>query len=83
VDFGGNCKKLDIGSSEEPDLNSSKDDLAQGLPTPEKTLEPHLVEPPSPPIKSLNTSAKKKPYYEIVLIKEAELKKKINSNIGE
>ena len=35
------------------------------------------------PIKSLNTLVKKKPYYIMVPTKEAELKKKIDSNIGE
>ena len=52
-----------------------------------------LGEPPLPPtnlkkslllpIKSLSTLAKKKPYYIIVPTKEAKLKKKINSNVGE
>jgi len=28
VDFGGNYEELDIGNSEEPALNSFKDDLA-------------------------------------------------------
>jgi len=41
------------------------------------------VEPPSPFIKSLDTLVKKKPYYKIVPVKETELKKKINSNVGE
>ena len=36
-----------------------------------------------PPIESLNTLVKKKPYYIIIFTKEAELKKKINGNIGE
>ena len=36
----------------------------------------------SPPIKSLSTLVKK-PHYIIIPIKEAKLKKKINSNIGE
>jgi len=34
-------------------------------------------------IESLNTLVKKKPYYKIVPIKEAKLKKKINGNVGE
>ena len=42
-----------------------------------------LRESLSLPIKSLNTLAKKKPYYKMVSIEEAKLKKKINSNIGE
>ena len=36
-----------------------------------------------PPAESLNTLVKKKPHYIMVPTKEAELKKKINSNIGE
>jgi len=35
------------------------------------------------PTESLNTLVKKKLYYKIVPIKEAKLKKKINSNIRE
>jgi len=35
------------------------------------------------PIESLNTLIKKKLHYKIVFIKEAKLKKKINSNVGE
>ena len=35
------------------------------------------------PIKLLNTLVKKKPHYIIVPTKEAELKRKINSDIGE
>ena len=46
------------------------------------SLHIDLREPLSLPIKSLNTLAKKL-YYEIVLIKEAQPKKKINGNIGE
>jgi hypothetical protein len=37
----------------------------------------------SPPIKPLNTSAKKKLNYIIIPAKEVELKKNINGNIGE
>ena len=46
---------------------------------------PHidLKESLSLPIEFLNTLVKKKPYYKMVFIKEAELKKKINSNVGE
>ena len=36
-----------------------------------------------PLIKLLSTLVKKKPYYKMVPIKEAKLKKKINSNVGE
>ena len=43
----------------------------------------NLGEPLLPLIKSLNTLVKKKPYYKMVPIKEAKLKKKINSNVGE
>jgi len=42
-----------------------------------------LKESLSLPIESLNTLVKKKPYYKMVPIKEAKLKKKINSNIRE
>ena len=38
---------------------------------------------PLPPIEFLNSLIKKKLYYKIVPTKEAELKKKINSDIGE
>ena len=34
-------------------------------------------------VEVLNTLVKKKPYYKLVFIKKAKLKKKINSNIGE
>jgi len=34
-------------------------------------------------IEFLNTLVKKKPYYKLVFIKEAKLKKKINGNVGE
>jgi len=48
-------------------------------------LSPHidLRESLLLPTESLNTLAKKKLYYKMVFIKEAKLKKKINSNIGE
>ena len=42
-----------------------------------------LEEFPSPPIKSLNTSANKKLNYVIVFNKEAKPKKKIIGDIGE
>ena len=45
-----------------------------------KILKPSLLEPL---LLSLNTLAKKKLYFIIVLINKAKLKKKINSNIGE
>ena len=38
---------------------------------------------PSPPVELLSTLIKKKPHYKMVFIKEAELKKKIDGNIGE
>jgi len=41
------------------------------------------VEPPSPLIKTLDTLVKKKPHYKIVLVEEAEPKKKIDGNVGE
>ena len=47
------------------------------------SLPTDLGESLSPPVESLSTLVKKKPYYIIVPAKEAELKKKINSNIGE
>jgi len=43
----------------------------------------NLRESLSLPAESLNTLAKKKPHYEMVPIKEAKPKKKINSNVGE
>jgi hypothetical protein len=58
---------------------SSKDNLTLKLFTLNKMPEPDLLKL-SPP--SLNTLVKKL-YYIIVLTDEAELKKKINSNIGE
>ena len=57
----------------------SRDDLALGLPTLDKILEPNLPEP----LPSLTTSVKKKPYSIIVLTIKAKLKKKINGDIGE
>jgi len=74
-------------------LESSKDDLALGLFTLDKTPELNYRAPLSlpidigkslsPPVESLNTLVKKKLYYIIVPAEEAKLKKKINSNIGE
>ena len=74
-------------------MESFKDNSVLGLLTPDKTLEPNygaplslpidIGESPSPPAESSNTLVKKKPHYIIVLTKEAKLKKKINSNIGE
>ena len=64
-------------------MNGSKDDLAPGLPTPDKTPELSSRVSPSPPIEILSTSVKKKPHYEMVPTKEAEPKKKINGNIKE
>ena len=73
-------------------MESFKDDLALGLFTLDKTLKPNyraplllpidLGESPLPPVESLNTLVKKKPYYIIVPAKEAELKENINSNVG-
>jgi len=66
-------------------LNSSKDNSAVRLSTPDETLKPSLGEPPSLLTnfeiflsllaKSLNTSANKKPYYMIVPAKKAKFKK--------
>ena len=74
-------------------MESFKDDLALGFLTLDKILEPNYRAPPSlptdtgesplPPVESLNTLVKKKPHYITVLAKEAKLKKKINSNVGE
>ena len=92
MDSGGNQDEYSLESSEQPDLESSKDDLAPGLLTLDKTLEPHYRAPPLlpidlkksllPPIKSLNTLVKKSNYI-IVSNKEAEPKKKIIGDIGE
>jgi len=78
VESGGNEEEPNIKSSKQQDL-SSKDDLALGLSTLDKILEPNLPEPP--PL-SLNTSAKK-PHYVLVPTNKAKLKKKINGDIGE
>ena len=74
-------------------MESFKDDLALGLFTLDKTLEPNHRVPPLPPTdlresllppaKFLNTSVKKKPYYVMVPAKETVLKKKINGDIRE
>ena len=58
---------------------SSKDDSTLRLPTLDKTPEPDSLEPPL----SLNTLAKKKPHYVMVLADKAELKKNIVSNVKE
>ena len=86
MDSSKNQEELDIKSSEEPDLNSFKDDLAIGLPTLDKTLEPNYKVPPLlpidleesllPPTESLNTLVNKKLNYIMVFNKEAKLKKK-------
>ena len=47
------------------------------------SLTTDLGESPSLPIESSNTLVKKKPYYIMVPVEEAKLKKKINGNIGE
>ena len=93
VNSGRNQKEPKIESSKELDLNSSKDDLAVGLPTLDKILELNYKEPPLLPIdleeslllpiESLNTLANKKLNYMMVFNEEAELKKKIIGNIGE
>ena len=92
MDSSGNQEEPDIKVSKELDLNSSKDDLAAGLPTPDKTLELNYRAPPLLPInlkeslllpiESLSTSAKK-PHYIMVPTEEAKPKKSINGNIGE
>ena len=74
-------------------MESFKDNLALGLLTLDKTLEPNyraplllpidIGESLLPPTESLNTLVKKKLYYIMVPTKEAKLKKKIDSNIGE
>ena len=75
VDFSGN--------QEEFDINISKDNLAPGLPTLNKTLKPTSRASPLPPIKLSSISVKKKPHYKIVFTKEAKPKKKINGDIRE
>ena len=93
MDSGGNQDKPSIKVSEELDLDSFKDDLAPGLPTPGKTLKLNYKVPLSLPTdpkefllplaKFSSTSAMKKPHYVIVLAKKAELKKKIIGNVRE
>ena len=93
VESNGNQNEPNIKSSKQLDSESSKDDLALGLLTPDKTPEPNyraplslpidIRESLSPPAKSLNTSVKKKPHYITVPTKEAELKKNIDGDIGE
>ena len=82
MDFSENQKKPNINISKKQVLNSFKDNLALGLFTLVKTLKPSFRMSLLPPIESLNTLAKKKPYYKIVPTKKAKLKKKINNNIG-
>ena len=78
MDSSKNQEEPNIESNKQQDL-SSKDNSTLGLPTLNKTPEPNLLEPL---LLSLNTLAKK-PYYIMVLINKAKLKKKINGNIGE
>src|SRR6266568_1979126 len=78
--------------SEEPDLDSSKDDLALGHFTPGETPDPQYgaflslptIQEKSllPLVKSLSTLAKK-PYYVIILAEKAEPKKKIIGDVRE
>ena len=49
VDSGGNQDEPNIESSEQPDSESSKDDSAPGLLTPDETPEPNHGAPPSLP----------------------------------
>ena len=79
MDSGGNQEEPNIKSSKQLDL-SSKDDLTLGLSTLDEIPEPNL---PEPLLLSLNTSAKKKPYYIMVLTNKAKLKKNIVGDIGE
>ena len=83
MDSGGNQDKPSAEVSEEPDLDSSKDNSAAGLPTPDKTPEPSSRASPSPPAESSSTSANKKPHYVMVPAEEAEPRKKINGDVGE
>ena len=83
MDSSGNQDKPNTEVSKKPDLNSSKNDSALGLPTLNETPKLSLKVSLLLPIKSLNTSASKKPYYIIIPAKEAEPKKKINNNIKE
>ena len=71
------------GNQEKPNINISKDNLAPGLSTLNKTLEPTSRASPSPPIKSSSTLVKKKPHYKMVSTKEAKPKKKIDGDIKE
>ena len=83
MDFSGNQNKPNTKVSKKPDLNSFKNDLALGLPTLDKILELSSRVSPLLLIELLSILVKKKPYYKMVFTKEAKLKKKINSNIGE
>ena len=73
VDFSENQK--------EPDIDISKNNLAPGLPTLDKTLKLTFRAFLLPPTELLSILVKKKLYYKIVPTKEAKLKKKINGNI--
>ena len=64
-------------------MNSFKDNLALRLSILDKPLELSFRVSLLLPIKLLSTLVKKKPHYKMVFTKEAEPKKKINSNIGE
>ena len=72
-------------NQEEPDIdvNKKQNNSTPGLLTLDKIPELSFRESLLPPIKSLSTLVKKKPYYKMVSTKEAKPKKKINSNIGE
>ena len=70
-------------NQEEPDIDISKDNLALGLSTSDKTLELSSRVSLLPPAELSSTLVKKKPHYEIVPTKEAKPKKKINGDIGE
>ena len=78
MESSGNKEEPNIKSSKQQDL-SSKDNLALGLPTLNKTPEPNSLKPLLP---SLNTLVKK-PHYILVPTNKAKLKKKINGDIGE
>ena len=83
VDSGGNQDKPNAEVSEELDLDSSKDNSAPRLFTLNKTPKPSFRASLLPSIELSNTLAKKKLYYMIIPTKEARLKKKINSDVGE
>ena len=81
VDSGGNQNELEI--SKELDLDSSKDNSAPRLPTPDETPELNFETSLLLPAEFLSTSVNKKLYYVMVPAKEAKPKKKINSDVGE